>query len=203
MVRKTKEEALQTRKQIFVAALDLFCERGFSKTSFQDIAKRIGLTKGAVYWYFENKQDLLSKMLLEIFYTGQEKLKLLVPEINSLDDLKQNLLEEIKIIFGESFCKKLIHFAILQMEWSDKISDETSKSIKIIMEEFKEKIITGLRNSKKKGELKEDADIEMIAILIISLRYGLFEQYLAGFHKFDIIEAMSLGFDSIIHAYKK
>ena len=60
MGRKTKAETENTKTQILQAALDSFYEKGFSKTSFDDIAKRIGMTKGAVYWYFRNKPDIVA-----------------------------------------------------------------------------------------------------------------------------------------------
>ena len=63
MVRKTKEEKENTRQLILQAALDCFYEKGFSKTSFDDIAAKIGMTKGAVYWHFKDKSDLLVELI--------------------------------------------------------------------------------------------------------------------------------------------
>lgn len=55
MVRKTKEEAENTRREILKAALEVFYQKGYSRTTFDEIAARINLTKGAVYWHFKNK----------------------------------------------------------------------------------------------------------------------------------------------------
>ena len=52
MARRTKEEAEKTRKRIMASALSLFAKRGYDRTTFNDIAARLGLTKGAVYWHF-------------------------------------------------------------------------------------------------------------------------------------------------------
>ncbi len=46
MARKTREETENTRAQILQSALDCFYEKGFSRTTFEDIAARINLTKG-------------------------------------------------------------------------------------------------------------------------------------------------------------
>lgn len=59
MVRKTKEEAQATRDLLLDTAEQLFSENGVSATSLNDIAIAAGLTRGAVYWHFENKVDLL------------------------------------------------------------------------------------------------------------------------------------------------
>ena len=45
MARRTKEEAQQTRETILMAALDMFCDKGYSRTTFDEIAKKINLTK--------------------------------------------------------------------------------------------------------------------------------------------------------------
>ncbi len=50
-VRRTKEEICE-------AALSLFCEFGYHEVTIDDIAARAGVTKGAVYYYFVDKEDL-------------------------------------------------------------------------------------------------------------------------------------------------
>ena len=60
-MRKTKEEAQQTRSNLLNAALNVFYERGVSKASLDEIAKTAGVTRGALYWHFKNKEDLFVK----------------------------------------------------------------------------------------------------------------------------------------------
>ena len=62
-MRRTKEDAEQTRLAILASAMDIFYEKGYSKTTFDEIAKRINLTKGAVYWYFRNKPDIVAALI--------------------------------------------------------------------------------------------------------------------------------------------
>lgn len=62
MVRRTKEEALQTRNRILDAAEQVFYDKGVSRTSLADIAAKAGVTRGAIYWHFENKGDLFTAM---------------------------------------------------------------------------------------------------------------------------------------------
>lgn len=63
MVRRTKEEALATRHRLLDAAEHLFQAQGVSRTSLQDIARRAGATRGAVYWHFKDKADLFNAMM--------------------------------------------------------------------------------------------------------------------------------------------
>ena len=66
MARKTKEEALKTREGIIEASIELFLKRGVSRTSLSDIAKRAGVTRGAIYWHFNNKEDLLGALWTQL-----------------------------------------------------------------------------------------------------------------------------------------
>jgi TetR/AcrR family acrAB operon transcriptional repressor len=59
MARKTKEEAQHTRSLLLEAAERLFSERGVANTTLNDIATAAGLTRGAIYWHFQNKTDLI------------------------------------------------------------------------------------------------------------------------------------------------
>lgn len=48
----------ERRKEILEAALAAFLETGFDKTSMDDVVRATGLSKGTIYWYFKNKQEL-------------------------------------------------------------------------------------------------------------------------------------------------
>src|SRR5437762_11720460 len=56
-LRKRRPDARPA--EILAAALDLFTERGFSATRLEDVAKRAGLSKAAIYLYFKDKTSLL------------------------------------------------------------------------------------------------------------------------------------------------
>lgn len=62
MARSTKADALETRERIIDAAEDVFYTQGVSRTSLADVAKAAGVTRGAIYWHFENKTDLFNAM---------------------------------------------------------------------------------------------------------------------------------------------
>ena len=47
------------RQELIEAATDLFHEKGYSATSVQDVADRVGILKGSVYHYIRTKEDLL------------------------------------------------------------------------------------------------------------------------------------------------
>jgi len=63
MARKTKEEAAATREGILDAALACFHEHGVAGTSLATIGERAGYSRGAVYWHFKNKTEVLEAMI--------------------------------------------------------------------------------------------------------------------------------------------
>ena len=65
MSKRTHAEALQTKQSILAAAQKIFTERGFAKASLSDIAREANVTRGAIYWHFENKSELLAALMEE------------------------------------------------------------------------------------------------------------------------------------------
>lgn len=55
--------AERTREAIVSASLDLFARGGLDGTSIDAIASAVGVTKGALYWHFESKEDLVQAVL--------------------------------------------------------------------------------------------------------------------------------------------
>ena len=58
--RRLPEERPQ---QILKAALDVFGEHGLAGSRLEDIAKRAGVSKGTIYLYFPNKEELFREMV--------------------------------------------------------------------------------------------------------------------------------------------
>lgn len=63
MARRTQEQAQATRQGILDAAVQVFLERGFQRSSMQHVADRACVTRGAVYWHFRDQADLLEALL--------------------------------------------------------------------------------------------------------------------------------------------
>jgi TetR/AcrR family transcriptional regulator, acrAB operon repressor len=63
MARRTKEDAAITRQQILDSAERVFAAQGVARTTMADIASDAGVSRGAVYWHFSSKIDVLDAML--------------------------------------------------------------------------------------------------------------------------------------------
>ena len=55
-MRRTKEDAEETREKIFRAGISVFARKGYAAGTLGDVAKEAGVTRGAIYWHFKNKE---------------------------------------------------------------------------------------------------------------------------------------------------
>jgi len=62
-VQKQRRAPAERPKEILDAALELFVERGFAGTRLDDVAERAGLSKAAIYLYFEDKMALFQGVI--------------------------------------------------------------------------------------------------------------------------------------------
>lgn len=70
--RRTKERKPKAERwrELLDAAAEIFHEKGFDGTSLQDIADRVGILKGSIYYYIESKTDLRNSLLKEVHKEG-------------------------------------------------------------------------------------------------------------------------------------
>ena len=175
MARKTKEEAQQTRETILVAALDMFCEKGYTRTTFDEIAKKINLTKGAIYWHFRNKPDIIKALIIEAFEHNQAAINQEISEVKTLNDLLRYFKYEAKMVQEVSIFRKFLFFVMYQMEWSEGLFNTLNISgpINQIRNFHQEMITKVLKNCIATGEINKETDITGTAQIIIALWDGI------------------------------
>lgn len=78
------------RAQIIEAAMKVFSEKGFEKARVDDIVAESGLSKGAVYWYFKSKDEIIQAAFDQFFDIDQQGLRQLV---NQEGTVRQRLLD--------------------------------------------------------------------------------------------------------------
>jgi TetR/AcrR family transcriptional regulator, cholesterol catabolism regulator len=82
------------RKEICETATKLFVEKGFEKTTIRDIARAGGINSSALYYYFEDKEAVLYRILIDIMDDSLERMRRI--EQNKLS-LKDKLFAVIKM----------------------------------------------------------------------------------------------------------
>jgi AcrR family transcriptional regulator len=65
MIRVTKKPE-ERRREIVLASRDLFLNKGYEKTTMQDVMQALNIAKGTTYYYFKSKEELLEAVIEEM-----------------------------------------------------------------------------------------------------------------------------------------
>jgi AcrR family transcriptional regulator len=94
----------ERREQIIVAAMAVFVRLGFHEARMDDIVKQSGLSKGALYWYFKSKDDIIAAIMdrfIDREMQGlEEALQLQSPVSEKLLKLNELILKEMRSMIG-------------------------------------------------------------------------------------------------------
>src|SRR3954470_16001878 len=78
-----------TKERVLSAALEVFAERGYQTATVEEIAERAGMTKGAVYYWFRDKEDLASDLQAQLWTEiATQAQRVLDPDANAIDNVK-------------------------------------------------------------------------------------------------------------------
>lgn len=201
MARRTKEEAEQTKAAILASALELFYEKGFARTTFDEIAKRINLTKGAVYWHFRNKADLLAELMKQKF-TDKEKPWLPMSDKNVIEGIRESFRRSAELIEADAEYRKFLFFVIFHMEWSEIIVNHIMKQLREIVDYPWFQLKERLTFAQKSGEISPNVNIDDLTTLLSCTWRGLVDAYVSKRFPMSLQVAVLQGFDLIIDGLK-
>jgi AcrR family transcriptional regulator len=71
-----------TRGRLLAAAYELLVERGYQTTTVQNVARRAGLTTGAIYANFANKQELMAAAVLDRVFQPGTQMPSVMPQVD-------------------------------------------------------------------------------------------------------------------------
>lgn len=180
MARRTKEEAAETRQHILDTALDVFSKKGFSRTTFVDIAEQIGLTKGAVYWHFKTKTDLLVAL---IEYRASRKcVQVASPDAlsDTLASLRRCYVESARSVLADPSLRKFEFFIHFQIEWSAELISEVRARLAELRVDPIRKYTGAIQQLQENGEVDAAADAEQLGTLLTATWFGLMRTAMIG-----------------------
>ncbi len=203
MARKCKEDAEKTRQAVLESALDVFAEKGYAKATFDEIAARAGFTKGAVYWYFRNKADLVAALIVENIGRKREELMPDVPEGNTLENLLEYFTLWAEVGQRDQRFSKFNRFIMCQMEWSEAVIDRVEKALAVTKNWHLEKVNQVLVELEAKNKLKEGVDINMVQHIIISTYMGILFSSLSKRNNLDVVAMVRTGLGLLFDALQR
>jgi TetR/AcrR family acrAB operon transcriptional repressor len=175
-MRKTKEDALVTKKQIIGEAVKLFLQKGFSVATLDEIAQQANVTRGAIYHHFNDKLDIVK----ELIKTEEKNLKGLLQKIFNEDIPPFNKIEKvIEAVVDNFFVNKsfqdFIELTWFKIEYSQLSRLRSSKAelTDYFIENFNRVVIEAQQN----GEIKKELDVSGITITIINMINGMYRLF--------------------------
>lgn len=203
MARKCKEDAEKTRLAVLESALDVFSDKGYAKATFDEIAARAGFTKGAVYWYFRNKADLVAALIIEYTERKYQELAAGLSGGNTLDDLLDYFIQWADAGAKDLRFSRFQRFVMCQMEWSEAVLSRVDKTIMTTKNWHLDKVNQVLVECKKNGVLKDDVDIDVIAQVIISTYMGIVFSSISKRVPYNLVEMVRTGLTLLFEGLKK
>lgn len=134
-MRRTKEDAEQTRLKIIAAALELFSKNGYSNTTLAMIADEAGFSRGPIYWHFKNKDELYQAVL----GFSQEPLERLIEQSQAMSDkpliaIQHFISEWFRLLLENRWHRQSFEILLNKTELTEQMADTLKRERKLTRE---------------------------------------------------------------------
>ena len=187
-MRKTKTEAQKTRQHLLDAALEVFWHDGVTRASLQAIAQEAGVTRGALYWHFKNKEDLFETLFEQQYadFFAAFNDQTLRDNQDVWTHLQHNLTAMFETLATRESKHKFCNVMFSKCEQT--AGNETITELACRYHRlFQKQIAYALQLSREQGRLPENTDIELAAIYLESSLVGLIKIWIDEPERFDLI----------------
>lgn len=163
------------RKDIGLAALELFSQKGFAVTSMSQVAREAGVGKGTIYEYFQSKDELISfslKLYVEMIEEGLGNM--LSGTRDPIKQLRQYTLEAMETFMKDPRTVGIL-LAIFQMLIADQKEAGENEVLRGMFHRARQTIIRIIAEGVSKGVFRPEAEdrAETIAINLIAYLDGI------------------------------
>lgn len=195
MARRTKEDALATRGKLLDAAECLFQAQGVSRTSLQDIARRAGATRGAVYWHFKDKADLFNAMMERVtlpleatFDDGGDSLQSpSFADLDALQKIRRATVAALRQIVHDIQTRRVFEVATQKVEYVDELRAVRLRHL-AIRQSFVSRFEQSIETAAQRVELILPMPAALAARGFHALIDGLIQNWLLDQQAFDLLE---------------
>jgi TetR/AcrR family acrAB operon transcriptional repressor len=195
LARRTKEEALATRHKLLDAAEHLFQAQGVSRTSLQDIARRAGATRGAVYWHFKDKADLFNAMMervtlpMEASFNHEDRdpAGASASNAHALYRIRRATVNALQQIVSDAQTRRVFEVATQKVEYVEELQAVRRRHL-AVRHGFLSFIEQGMNAASRQAKLKLPISASMAAQGLHALVDGLIQNWLLDPQAFDLLE---------------
>jgi TetR/AcrR family acrAB operon transcriptional repressor len=197
MPRRTKEEALVTRRRILDAAESLFEAQGVSGTSLHAIAMAAGVTRGAIYWHFKDKSAVFNAMIDRVRLPMEQSTALLgmQGDTRPLTTLRAQLLGILTSMAGDEQAQRVVEIVTHKVEYVGDLVAVRERRLQI-RRDFLALLERTLRSGQRRGEIVRVPSAKKMAIGLHALLDGLIRNWMLDPSAFDLLAVGRGAFDA-------
>ena len=167
MPKVTSMYKAEVKEKIVQAAIESFTQTGFDRTKMEDIAKRLGLSKGTIYLYFKSKEDLFLAICEYNIQKGDN-------EDAGLFIRKENVVSDAEQIYDNIRRREQGNDRVmLEMVAESARNPKLRKAMYELHVKVHEHVMEGVKNKIEQGFLRKDVDAISLAIALVALYDGL------------------------------
>lgn len=156
----------EAKRRIVKAAIEVLAESGFDNMTIDAVARKIGVTKGAVYWYYPNKNALIQEVLIAI----ENEIEKLAsdPYFRQFDNLELPSVFN-RFFFAKEHRKNVLFEVGLLRSPDDNIPEVTPEYVRELLSNLTKGIIRGQKN----GIIQAPADMKILVFSLAALNLGV------------------------------
>ena len=187
MARKTKEEALETRTKLLDTAETVFHAHGVAGTSLAQIAEAAGMTRGAIYWHFDNKSDLLNALFERVHLPLEAMIenRVLVEQHNPLGELEKTVHYFLHEIVHNPHNRYVFDILFHRCEYTAELGPFIARD-REHRTQGRDRLRRIFQNAIDCGQAKRELNIERTIVGFYSLTCGLMHNWLLAPDEFDL-----------------
>ncbi|MEG1642404.1 MAG: TetR family transcriptional regulator [Synergistaceae bacterium] len=197
MGKRTKAEAMETRKKILNSALDVFFEKNYADVKVVEIAQRIGLTKGAVYWHFKNKEDILFTLTTETIAGLETTISSLFAVSDSVDSLRAYYRDVLDKIKNDDQSNKVHKLMFKKREWPKELQEKICKIVSESLKKERMALLTVIKKAQENGKIESKLNPETLSLLLINIFHGFSVLQIIDLLEGDFHAQLDLIFDAL------
>ncbi|MCT4631306.1 MAG: TetR/AcrR family transcriptional regulator [Firmicutes bacterium] len=176
---------MEVKEMILETAFESFLESGIDGVSLNTIIKRTGLTKGAFYYHFKDKNELIEEIVSRYFYGSLDShYEILDNEANSFYEKIMTIvdtffdLDEFGIVNDYDKLKSYQMLLINMLMKNESLRKKNTERLSKVRKELLKAVV----NSQLEGALSEKIDVEKFVDVIMSTVLGSINQWLLTDH---------------------
>ena len=188
---------MATRASLLESALDIMSEKPFASVSMTEIARGVDLSKGALYWHFKNKHDLLVGVVENMNAKVEEELAASLASLESVGGLRAYYREQLEKSARSERFRKMHQLMLRREEWPKELRERVLDIVKGHLEQERIMIERLLESARKEGRIREDIPSRDLSMLITAIFHGIFIFQVSDFFHFDFSRYADFVFDAI------